>query len=218
MRVILSLILLFAPFVSANKGFSLSSQISYLTGKITLDGREHGFYDFDENVKGGRVLLVFRKNINEYLSLGVGSGTSVSELHAFYSAWGAHNFSAEMFYIPIFGEIRGQFPIYGDFLQIFAAAKLGGSSSPVKERIFSTDYYFEGGFFFEPTLGISFTRNRFLLDFGVGYSRQKSQFVEYFFYDGRYGDKPRKEIDRYPFTIRQFSLNLGFGVFLGKRR
>jgi len=219
---ILVLILLSATVVSANTGFSLTWENTFLTGKAILNGEEHDFYEFDENVKGGRVLFVFRYNLSENLSLGLGSGVSVSKLNASYEFWGINYFSTAMFYVPIFGEVRGQFPLYEDLLYVFGAARMGGSLAPLSIRMLFTDYSFDGGFFIEPTIGLSLNRGRFLLDLGIGYSHQKSQFVENYWrlpddwdWDN---DVPRVEVfEYYPFSLRQFSLNLGFGVFFGKK-
>jgi len=215
---VLTLILFSASFAWAKTGFSLLWEHSFLTGKAVLDGEEHEDYDFDPNVKGGRVLFVLRYNINEYLSLGLGSGVSVSKLNVSYEFGSYNDFSTAMFYIPIFGEVRGQFPIYEDLLRMFVSLRMGGSLSPLTMDAIFTDYSFDGGFFFEPMFGISIGNRSVLFDVGMGYSYQKSQLVEsYNYYECFSGCAPIEIIERYPFSLRQLSLNLGVNFLFGKK-
>jgi len=221
-RIILALVLLLGTTVSAKTGFSLNWEHSFLTGKAILDGEGHEDYDFNPNVKGGRVLFVLRYNINEHLAFGLGSGASVSKLDASYEFWGYNEFSTAMFYVPIFGEVRGQFPVYEDLLRMFVNFRMGGSLSPLAIKEFSVTYSFDGGLFFEPMIGISLGSRRVLLDMGVGYSHQVSQLVEHYWRlpdDWTWSNNlPSIEMfDYYPFSLRQLSLNLGVNFLFGKK-
>jgi hypothetical protein len=213
----LALVLFCASDTFSEAKFSFWWENSFLTGKGTFIEEQPEDYDVEREIKGGQILFTFRCQLNEYFSLGAGSGANVNKLNASFEFWGTYHFSVGMFYVPIFVEARALLPVYNDLLSFYGGSKIGGSLAPVTIEGYSGwEYYFTGGFFLEPALGISVSHKRFLLDFGVGYHLQTSKFVEY--NDGaqrEYSDY-KEELFEYPFVLNQFFLKLSVGVLLGK--
>jgi hypothetical protein len=158
-----AVILLCVAVAQAKPKFSLALENSFLTGTINLKVEKPEGYDFEKNIKGGQSLLIFRYQMNEYLSIGAGSGAHVNKFNAYYEFWGeTYDFSLPMMFIPFFGEVRGTLPIFNDFVYLYGNAKIGGSISPMKlEDSWNggkskSEDYFSGGFFFEPSVRIFF--------------------------------------------------------------
>jgi len=210
--VIVALLLFCVPNLIASPKVSLSLENSFLTGAINVKSElPEEIVDVTKSVKGGQSFLVLRCKFFNIISLGFGSGVSVSKLNFQYEEWGffsirAIDDSLPMFYIPFFGELRAYLPILDDLLSIHGGAKIGGSTSPLKVDYYGTDVSFGGGFFLEPSLGVSLNVRRFLLDFGGGYRLQRSALI------GTGGDLAGK----YPLDLHQFVLKLGLGVRFGK--
>jgi len=227
-NLVFVLFLLCATCVFSKPTFSLSWENSFLTGKADFE-QINKLYDwnYEEKMKGGQSLLTFRSQFNKYFSLGIGSGIGINKLN--YASTSDFNNtdllipdSIPVGYVPIFGELRGILPINGDLLSLYLSSKIGGSilwqefrgwkiidySAPFLEY----DYFFAGGFFFEPEFGVSLKLKRFLLDLGAGYHLQKLKY-EVNKYD-RYGKLEYEKT--YPFDIKQFFVKLGLGIQFGK--
>ena len=210
--VIVALMLLGASCVIASPKVSLSLENSFLTGGVNVKQElPEEIVDYSKVVKGGQSFLVLRSKFFNIISLGFGSGVSVSKLKFQYEEW---NFwyseiiddSLPMFYIPFFGEARLHLPLAGDLLSIYGGTKIGGSTSPLSVDYYGTDVSFGGGFFIEPALGVSLNVRRLLLDLGAGYRLQKTALI------GKGGDLEGE----YPLDLHQFLVKLGVGVRFGK--
>ena len=228
--IILALLLFLTSAVMGKSVFSLSLENSLLTGTMILKSEKPKDYDFYDKIKGGQSLLVLRYQINDCFSVGLGSGTSINKLND-YDFWievnhygddsitsknVSVNYSPAMFYIPIFAEVRGAYPLYNDLLYVYISAKTGGSTAPIEPEnvkfIIRKDI-FAGGLFVEPMFGVYLNRKKFLLDAGVGYHLQKSKHTIY-----RY-DSDLNIFDKrnYLFDLNQLVVKLGFGFFFGEK-
>jgi hypothetical protein len=211
-------LLLFVFSANAEPRFSLSWENSYLTGSVNLKNSKPDDYDLVEEIKGGQSLFTFRCQINDYFSVGVGSGAHINKLNFSIKIFlDASDFSVGMLFIPIFTELRTTLPIYDKLLFVYASSKIGGSIAPLKidnsgEHSIWEDY-FENGFFLENMLGVLINKKRFSLDLGLGYHLQTSKFVEYYYYyDDYWDDEPKERLDKYPFNLNQFIVKFGMGI------
>jgi hypothetical protein len=223
-------VLLITANIAAEPKFSLSWENSFLTAKAVHKGeKEFKEYNLDDKMKGFQSLLVFRYEIERHFSLGLGSGINGSMALSGYSKFLEHNLymnykEISMFYIPIFVELRGQFPVRSDVLYIYSDAKIGGCAAPFKlemtddsdYRNFRTKDSFSGGFFLQPTLGVFLNREKFLFDIGIGYCFQKSELISSIRYNqSNYNE--REETNRYPFNLNQFLVKFATGIKFGKK-